>query len=98
MKIVWTDPAVNDLDGIQSYLTPDSTRYASILIEKIILATENLKLFPLMGRIVPEVAEIAIREIFVHHYRIIYRTNDDLIEILAIIHQARDLSNIKENL
>ncbi len=98
MKIIWTDPAVNDLDNIQSYIAQDSERYASIVIERIILATGNIEFFPFMGRMVPEVAETTIREILVHPYRVIYRTKENLIEILTVIHQARDLTNILERI
>ena len=51
-----------------------------------------------MGRMVPEVAETTIREILVHPYRVIYRTKENLIEILTVIHQARDLTNILERI
>lgn len=96
MKIVWTEPAVNDLTNIHTYIAKDSVRYASILIEKILNSTDNLELFPLMGRRVPEEGKDSIREIFVHPYRIIYRVSDSLIEILTVLHEARDINNIKD--
>lgn len=90
MKIVWTEPAIHDLDNIHSYISKDSARYASILVEKILKSTDNLELFPLMGRVVPEEGMDSIREIFAHPYRIIYRISNT-IEILAVIHEARDI-------
>lgn len=39
---------------------------------------------------VPEVRDPAIRETFLHSYRILYRVDRDPILILAVIHGARD--------
>ena len=37
---------------------------------------------------------IAIRELLFQNYRVIYRFHADLVEILAIVHGARDLSQM----
>lgn len=42
------------------------------------------------GRVVPELAHPAIREIFVGKYRLIYEVGSSRVEILAFIHGARD--------
>lgn len=44
-----------------------------------------------MGRIVPELENINIREIIYRNFRIIYRILDDSIEIARIIHGSRKL-------
>lgn len=44
------------------------------------------------GRIVPEVGSPAIREIFVHRYRLIYEISGSNVEILAFLHGARDFA------
>jgi plasmid stabilization system protein ParE len=45
--------------------------------------------FPLAGRVVPEIADDNIREWFVYSYRLIYRIQDDVITIAAIVHGRR---------
>ena len=37
---------------------------------------------------------IAIRELLFQGYRVIYRFHTDLVEVLAIVHGARDLSRM----
>ena len=45
-----------------------------------------------MGRIVPEIGEDSVRELFVYSYRLIYEISPDGIEILAIVHGKKDFS------
>lgn len=68
--------------------------YATRVIEKVIEAIENLKLYPQVGRVVPEFKKHDIREIFVYNYRVIYEVQSHSITVLTIIHSARELGNI----
>ncbi|NBC67016.1 MAG: type II toxin-antitoxin system RelE/ParE family toxin [Bacteroidetes bacterium] len=43
------------------------------------------------GRAVPEYDDKNIREVFMHPYRIIYFTKESEINILSVIHEARNL-------
>lgn len=54
MKIVWTEPAVEDLRELHAYIARDSEMYASGFVERIIMATERLVDYPTLGRVVPE--------------------------------------------
>ena len=45
MKILWTDPAIEDLRNLHSYIAKDSEVYASSFVERIILAVEKLMEF-----------------------------------------------------
>jgi toxin ParE1/3/4 len=73
MKIVWTEPAVEDLRELHAYIARDSEMYASGFVERIVLAVERLVDHPRVGRIVPETNEDNIRELLFQRYRIIYR-------------------------
>ncbi|HZS38334.1 MAG TPA: type II toxin-antitoxin system RelE/ParE family toxin [Polyangia bacterium] len=46
------------------------------------------------GRVVPEINQEHIREVFVHSYRIIYRVMNDAVEILTVHHGARSLGSV----
>jgi len=50
-----------------------------------------------MGRRVPEIDDRKIREIIFKSYRIIYQLDEEKekLLVLAIIHAARDMGNIK---
>ncbi|MBI5751534.1 MAG: type II toxin-antitoxin system RelE/ParE family toxin [Hydrogenophilales bacterium] len=91
MKLVWTEPAVNDLRGIHEYIGQDSRFYAEQFVERLILAAEKLADFPGLGRMVPEAGTESIREPLFQAYRIIYRLEPERVSILAVIHGSRDL-------
>ena len=45
MKLVWTEPAVIDLESIRDYISKDSEYYASLFVERIIIAVKKIALF-----------------------------------------------------
>ncbi|MFN2498280.1 MAG: type II toxin-antitoxin system RelE/ParE family toxin [Pyrinomonadaceae bacterium] len=77
MKIVWTEPAVEDLRELHAYIARDSEMYASGFVERIISAAERAAEYPNAGRVVPENNDDSVREVFYQHYRIIYRVKTD---------------------
>lgn len=95
MKIVWTEPAVEDLRELHAYIARDSEMYASGFVERIILAAERLVEYPRFGRVVPETNDQNVRELLYQRYRIIYRVKGDSIEMLSVIHGARDLDELE---
>jgi plasmid stabilization system protein ParE len=44
---------------------------------------------------VPEAEEETIRELLYRNYRIIYRINGEMIEVITVIHGRRDLGAFK---
>jgi plasmid stabilization system protein ParE len=97
MKIIWTKSAVFNLESIKNYIAQDSQYYAVELTEKIIGAVEKLCAFPRLGRVVPEIKKENIREVIYGNYRIMYRIDNEILYIIAIIHAARNLDKIKLN-
>ena len=92
VKINWTKTALNDLKAIYDYIEKDSKFYAARLIEKIIVAVDQLENFPLSGRIVPEKNDETIREIIFGNYRIFYKIISPVkILILRIHHSAKNV-------
>jgi len=94
MKVIWTDPAIEDLRALRDYIGRDSDFYAADMVEQMVLSVEKLLQFPRMGRVVPETQDESIRELLHQNYRIIYRITGERIEILTIIHGSRDLTNL----
>ena len=66
-----------------------SIRFADAVRATILNTTRKLAPFPLSGRIVPELGDESIREWFAYSYRIIYRVENDVVTIAAIIHGKR---------
>lgn len=88
MNVYWTTTAVEQLDAIFAYLSLASPSYALRAVDRITRKSQQIALFPLSGRRVPEYAMDQIREVFVDSYRIIYHINPDRIDVLAVIHGA----------
>lgn len=92
-KIIWTEPALNDLQEIIDYIAKDSFVYAERLGFKIVQAPKRLKEFPYSGRVVPEFYDDTIRELIYGSYRIMYKISVDekICYIVAVIHGSRDI-------
>ncbi len=54
MKLIWTDPSIEDLRAVRDYIGRDSDYYAADVVEQLVLSVERLLRFPKLGRVVPE--------------------------------------------
>lgn len=93
-EVVWTFQAATDLEAIAEYIANDSPSYASAFVQEILNAGRSLSEFAQRGRVVPEVGEESIRELFVREYRLIYRIERPRVLILGIVHGKRDLNEL----
>ncbi len=89
-KVIWAYAAEEDLEAAASYIRRDSPVYAASFVDRALEAGRSLNEFAERGRIVPELRDSSIREIFIYSYRLVYRIEDDRISILALIHGRRD--------
>ncbi len=87
--LVWTRPALDDIQQIHDYIARDSPRYAQVVTEQLFAAVERLPAHPLSGRVVPELEHATVREVIEAPYRIVYRVRADMLEILTVVHSAR---------
>jgi plasmid stabilization system protein ParE len=92
--IEWTEVALDDVNVAASFIARDSPRFAAALVSAALSATEQVRLFPESGRIVPEVELADIREVVVQRYRLIYQVTSHSVRILAFIHGARNLESL----
>jgi plasmid stabilization system protein ParE len=90
--VIWTQPARNDLNAIFEYIALDSKFYARNTVRNIVEKASSLIEHPQVGRIVPEIENVEIREVFIYSYRIIYQILTDKIAILTEVHGNRDLN------
>jgi len=90
-KIIWTEPALIDLNEIAEYIALDKPTAASSLVEKIFTKTERLENFPNSGRNPPELKKSRYREIIVNPCRIFYRNDGNNIYILYVMRSERKL-------
>lgn len=91
MKVHWTDTALRHLSGIHDYIAQDSTVYAKGIVGRLTSRSRQIARYPRSGRMVPEYESPDVREVIEGSYRIIYQILPERIDVLAVIHGARDL-------
>lgn len=90
-QIIWTEPALLDLDEIAEYIALDNPGAARQLVQKIFAKTGRLEEFPESGRKPPELKKTRYKEIIVDPCRIFYRTEQDKVYILYVMRSERQL-------
>ncbi|HEX2095457.1 MAG TPA: type II toxin-antitoxin system RelE/ParE family toxin [Longimicrobiaceae bacterium] len=90
-RVIWSEPALNDLKAAAEFIARDSPRYASVFVGRVRDAARSLAWMHERGRRVPEVEDPNVRELFVSRYRLIYEVAGGAVYILAFVHGARDL-------
>ena len=89
--LTWSEEALEDIESIAAYIEKDSPIYAKSVVSKFFEKAELLSDFSEMGRIVPEINQENIRELFIYSYRMIYKieAGNKNIVIIAVIHGRR---------
>jgi toxin ParE1/3/4 len=93
VEVIWTQPALTDLNNIIEYVSKDSKYYASKLTKAIFELTGKLALYPTIGKPVSELKPSAYKEILFKKYRIIYRIELNNVYIISVHHSSRLLSS-----
>ena len=93
MKVFWTETAVNHLSAIYNYISQNSPQYAQRLVERLTRRSEQIANFPFSGRLVPEFETEQMREVIEGSYRIIYYIKPEQIDVIAVLHAARNIEN-----
>lgn len=89
MKIVWTQPALSDLDQIARYLQEQNPTASERIVSRIAARARDLSQFPLSGREgrIPGTRELVVTRT---DYVLPYRAFEDRVEIIAVLHGARE--------
>ncbi|WP_417681353.1 type II toxin-antitoxin system RelE/ParE family toxin [Pseudidiomarina aquimaris] len=93
VEIIWTEPALDELDAIAAYIAVDNPKVAQAVVETVLSATEVLSRYPDSGRRPPELPQGRYREIVVPPCRIFYRIENDK---LYLVHVQRDAQQLRE--
>ncbi|MFT5194986.1 MAG: toxin ParE1/3/4 [Candidatus Promineifilaceae bacterium] len=92
-ELIWTEPALQDLQELAEYISIENPQAAQKLIQSVFSMVETLIDFPYSGRKPPELPETEYREKVVQPVRIFYRVENDLVYIVHIMRSERDLRN-----
>jgi len=92
-QIIWTEPALLDLNEIAEYIALDKPGAASHLVQTVFSKTERLEEFPESGRKPPELKKSRYKEIIVDPCRVFYRIekDKDKVYILYVMRSERKL-------
>lgn len=89
-QIVWTEPALADLEKITEYIALDKPSAASALVTDVFCKVERLKEFPASGRKPPELPRGSrYRELVLGPCRIFYRAETTKIYIVYVMRNER---------
>jgi toxin ParE1/3/4 len=89
-RVSWTHRALAAVDEALAYVAADSPGAAERLLVRILDSAESLSHLTERGRIVPELADARVRELFVAPYRVVYEYDESQVRILAVIHSSQD--------
>lgn len=91
-RIIWTEPALADLDAIADHIALDKSEAARLLVRKIFKKAELLRKFPRLGTIPLEIKDLPYRQLIVPPCRVFYRLQESKIYIVAVIRGERRFS------
>ncbi len=90
-EVIWTDPALQELNEIAEHIALDNPAAASRLVEEIFDKTDRLENFPKSGRIPPELPNSVYRDVVVPPCRVFYREDEKQVLILYVMRDERQL-------
>lgn len=90
-EIIWTSPALNDLNDIAEYIALSNVVAAKELVKKVFNKISRLEEHPESGKRPSELSNLNYREVNVNPCRIFYKVESDKVYILHVMRQERDL-------
>lgn len=96
--VTWNPSALRDLQETAQYIARDSTSAAEHTVQAVLRKADRVGTFPHAGRRVPEIGRADVRQVLWRSYRIIYWVRASEIRILAVVHGARRLEDLLDDL
>lgn len=90
-QIVWTEPALDQLDEIAEYIALDKPIAAGVLVQEVFRKIDRLEQFPDSGREPPELPNSVYREVVCRPCRIFYRHEGNTVLILHVMREEMQL-------
>jgi toxin ParE1/3/4 len=88
-EVVWTEPALSDLEAIADYIALDNPVAAAELVGRVLEHVGQLSEHPRSGSTLPELPGWRYRQIIEPPCRAIYRQEQDVVFILHVIRSER---------
>lgn len=94
MKVVFAPSAKLDLRGIAAWIRRDNPGRAASFIEDIIDRCETLAEMPRRYPLVPRYEQHDLRRLPYGDYLIFYRVREEAVQIVHVLHGARDYEKL----
>ena len=88
-RLIWTEPALLDLDEIAEYIALDNPLGASRYVRRVFDRVERLEAHPQSGKRPAELVRTPYREVVVPPCRIFYRVEGTAVFILYVMRAER---------
>ena len=89
--IVWAGRARSDLRTSAEYIRKASPKAARAFVSAVLQAARSLSESPERGRVVPDIDDPEVRELFVGRYRLLYEVHPEAVWVMRVLHSSRDL-------
>lgn len=88
-EVVWTEPALTDLDAIADYIALDDPAAAARLVQRVYRHVGQLAAHPRSGTRLPELRRSRFRQIVQSPCRVIYRIDRQTVYIVHVVRSER---------
>ena len=92
-RIIWTQPALEDLDGIADYISLDQPAAASRFVQRVFDRIEQLANHPKSGAVPAELKGTQYRQLIIPPVRIFYRAQNEVVYIVYVMRGERLVRN-----
>ena len=90
-EVIWTSPALDDLNELAEYIALSNIVAAKKLTQKIFDEISRLESHPESGKRPLELSTLNYREVNINPCRIFYKVDGDKVYILHVMRQEQDL-------
>lgn len=92
-RIIWTEPALQDLDEIADYISLDKPAAARRFVQRVFERIGQLVTHPKSGSVPAELKGTQYRQLVIPPVRIFYRAQNDAVYIVYIMRGERPFRN-----
>lgn len=93
-RLIWTEPAIADLEAIADYIALDKPDAATRYVHQVFAAVERLMRLPKSGAQAPEIPHMPYRQVVVPPCRIFYRLEGKDVLIVFVMRGAQRLREL----
>ena len=90
-RIIWTEPALHELEAIADHIGLDKPQAARLLVQKVFKKVDRLVRFPRLGAVPSELKGLPYRQLVIPPCRIFYKIGHGKIFIVSILRGERKL-------